>query len=179
MYWDRMGKENTEGTAKLALEAAKKNNIKHIVVASNSGSTAELFAGKGIDIVCVTHAYGFREPGKNEMEDEARQKLIDKGIRVMTATHVLSGVERAFSTKFGGINPVEIMAYSLRMLSQGVKVGVEISTMALDAGFIPHGESIITVAGTGRGADTAMIIKPAHAKEILEARIEEIICKPR
>lgn len=179
MYWERMGRENTDATVNLALEAARENNIKYIVVASNSGYTAELFADKGFEIVCVTHVNGFRKPGENEMTEEVRKGLIDKGIQVLTTTHVLSGAERAFSTKFGGINPIEIMAYSLRMLSQGVKVGVEIATMALDSGFIPHGERIITVAGSGRGADTAVILRPAHAKEILDTRIEEIICKPR
>lgn len=179
MYWDRMGKENTNDTVNLSLEAAKRNNIKYIVVASNTGSTAELFADKGLEIVCVTHANGYRKPGENEMTDESRQKLIDKGMKVLTTTHVLSGAERALSTKFGGINPIEVMAYSLRMFGQGVKVGVEIATMALDAGLIPHGERVIAVGGSGRGADTAIILRPAHAKDILETRIEEIICKPR
>jgi uncharacterized protein len=92
---------------------------------------------------------------------------------------VLSGAERSLSSKFGGINPVEIIAYALRMLGQGVKVCTEVSVMALDSGLIPYGESVIAVAGTGRGADTAVIIKPAHAKDILSTRIQEIICKPR
>jgi hypothetical protein len=64
------------------------------------------------------------------------------------------------------------------MFGQGVKVCVEISVMAMDAGMIPYGERVIAVAGTGRGADTAIIIKPAHAKDILNTRIQEIICKP-
>lgn len=179
MYWNKAGKECTADTVNLALEAAKKNDIKHIVVASNSGSTAELFANRGIDIVCVTHANGFKKAGENEMDAEKREKLRDMGIKVLTTTHVLSGAERALSTKFGGVNPVEIIAYTLRMLGQGVKVGVEITTMALDAGLIPYGERVIAVAGSGRGADSAIILRPAHAKDILDTRIEEIICKPR
>lgn len=179
MYWENAGKDCTNATVSLTLEAAKKNNIKYIVVASNSGYTAELFANKGFEVVCVTHANGFRKSGENEMKVEARQRLLDMGVKVLTTTHVLSGVERAFSSKFGGINPAEIMAYTLRMFSQGVKVGVEIATMAIDAGLIPHGERIIAVGGSGRGADSAIIMKPAHAKDILDTRIEEIICKPK
>jgi hypothetical protein len=83
------------------------------------------------------------------------------------------------SSKFGGVNPVEIIANALRMFGQGVKVCTEISVMALDSGLIPYGESVVAVAGTGRGADTAVIIKPAHAKDILNTRIQEIICKPK
>ncbi|WP_417292116.1 triose-phosphate isomerase [Desulfovibrio porci] len=50
---------------------------------------------------------------------------------------------------------------------------------ALDAGLIPHGKEIIVVAGSGRGADTAVIMHPAHANNILETKINEILCKPR
>jgi uncharacterized protein len=179
MYWDKSGKECTVDTINLVAQAAKAKDIKYIVVASNTGSTAELFANKDIDVICVTHANGFKDPGKNEMSAENRSKLEALNIKVLTTTHVLSGAERAFSNKFSGIYPVEIMANTLRMFGQGVKVGVEIATMALDAGLIPYGESIIAVGGSGRGADSAIIIKPAHAKDILNTRIEEIICKPR
>jgi len=91
----------------------------------------------------------------------------------------LSGAERSLSNKFGGVSPIEIMAYSLRMLGQGVKVCVEISTMALDGGMIPYGEDIIAIAGTGRGADTAITLRPAHGANILDTKIKEIICKPK
>ena len=178
MYWDKKGKECTEDTVSLVIQAAREKGIKHIVVASNTGVTAELFASKGFKIICVTHANGFVNPGENEMTAENRGKLEGLNITVLTTTHVLSGAERAFSSKFGGIYPVEIIANTLRMFGQGVKVGVEIATMALDSGLIPFGESIIAVGGSGRGADSAIIIKPSHAKDILNTRIEEIICKP-
>ena len=179
MYFDNEGRENTQKTVELAIKAAKENNIRHIVVASNTGATARLFLDSGFSIACVTHVYGFGLPGTNEMDPEVRKELAAKGMKVLTTTHVLSGAERALSSKFGGINPVEVIAGALRMLGQGVKVCVEVSVMALDAGLIPFGESVIAVGGTGRGADTAVIIKPAHAKDILSTRIQEIICKPR
>lgn len=179
MYWDKMGKECTTDTVRLALESARSNQIKYVVVASNTGETAALFVEQGLEVICVTHVNGFREPGVNEMSTEKRESLQKQGVKVLTTTHVLSGAERALSNKFGGIYPIEIMANTLRMLGQGVKVGVEIATMALDAGLIPYGERIIAVGGSGRGADTAVIMKPAHASDILSTRIEEIICKPR
>ena len=178
MYWEKPGIACTEKTIELAAVAACEKGIKYIVVASNTGKTAEHFAGKEFEVVCVTHVNGFRSPGENEMKEEDRQRLIQKNIKVLTTTHALSGAERALSNKFAGIYPVEIMANTLRMFGQGVKVCVEVATMALDAGLIPHGEHIIAVGGTGRGADTAIVIKPAHAMDILSTHIEEIICKP-
>ena len=78
----------------------------------------------------------------------------------------------------GGIYPVEIIAHSLRMLSQGVKVCVECGVMALDCAAIPYGEAIVAVGGTGTGADTACVLTPAGANAILECRVHEILCKP-
>lgn len=127
----------------------------------------------------MTNAYGFKEPGKTKITDAARQELERAGIRVLAATHVLSGAERGISRKHGGVGPVELMADTLRMLGQGVKVCVEIAVMALDAGLIPHGEEIMVVAGSGRGADTAVIMHPAHANNILDTKINEIVCKPK
>lgn len=178
MLFDKPGKENTKLVAEEAIKYAKEKGIKHIVVASNSGETADYFKDSGLDIVVVTHVNGFTKKGENEMSPEKRKELENSGMKVITATHVLSGAERGLTKKFGGIYPVEIMAFTLRMFGQGVKVGVEISTMALDAGAIPYGEEVIAVGGTGRGADTAIVIKPEHADDILNTRICEIICKP-
>lgn len=138
MYFDEKGAGNTEQCVVLALKTAAERNIRHIVVASGSGDTARLFIGaKGARVVCVTNAYGFKEPGKTKITDAARQELERAGIRVLAATHVLSGAERGISRKHGGVGPVELMADTLRMLGQGVKVCVEIAVMALDAGLIP------------------------------------------
>ncbi len=179
MYFDSSGKVNTETTVELALKTARERNIKYIVAASSHGDTARLFQNsEAINIICVTHANGFPEAGKNEMSEEIRKELTDCGIKVLTTTHVLSGAERGISKKFGGAYPVEILANSLRMFGQGVKVCVEVSVMALDSGLIPYGEPVIAVGGSGRGADAAVILTPAHASNILDTKIHEIICKP-
>ncbi|MDR3584774.1 MAG: pyruvate kinase alpha/beta domain-containing protein [Desulfosporosinus sp.] len=179
MYFNTVGKVNTIDTAASALKIAVEKNIKHIVVASSRGATAKLLINiNDIEIICVTHANGFSEPGKSEMSQEIRSELADLGIKVLTTTHVLSGAERGMSKTFGGAYPVEIIAHSLRMLGQGTKVCVEVSIMALDAGLIPYGEPIIAIGGSGQGADTAVIITPSHASSIFETKIHEIICKP-
>ncbi len=181
MYFDGKGRDKTEATISLSLKAAEESKIQHIVVASVTGYTAGLLieAAKKANIVCVTHADGFKEPGTNELTAEERAKLVAAGIKTLTTTHVLSGVERGISTQSGGMYPAEIIANTLRMFGQGVKVCVEIAIMALDAGLIPHGEKIVAIGGTGRGADAAVIMTPAHAKDVFSTRVHEIICKPR
>ncbi|WP_213975370.1 pyruvate kinase alpha/beta domain-containing protein [Tepidanaerobacter acetatoxydans] len=180
MYFEKPGKQNTEKTLEIVKKAVSERNIKHVVVASCKGHTAKLFqeANLGVNLVCVTHAAGFEAPGEMEMPEDIRKELVDSGVKVLTTTHVLSGVERGISRNFGGAYPVEIIAHTLRMSGQGTKVCVEIAVMALDAGLIPYGEDIIAVGGSSRGADTALILRPAHASNIFDTWISEILCKP-
>lgn len=180
MYFKEKGPLNTAATLELALAAAQERSIKHIVVASTSGATALLLADNSDFVrICVAHAYGFAENGANQMADDVRQTLEQKGVKVLAATHALSGVERGLSRQWGGIYPTEIIANTLRMFSQGVKVCVEIAIMALDSGLIPYGIDVLAIAGSSQGADTALVIQPAHANKAFETRIKEIVCKPR
>ncbi|NMM63464.1 hypothetical protein HBE96_12395 [Clostridium sp. P21] len=179
MYFNNKGKENTDNTIKLVSKTAVEKGIKHIVVASSKGGTAKLLKNdKGLNIVCVTHANGYPEAGKSELTEEGRRELESMGIKVLTTTHVLSGAERGISKAFGGINPVEIIAQTLRMFGQGTKVCVEVAVMALDAGLIPFGEPIIAIGGSAHGADTALVLTPSHASSIFDVKIHEVICKP-
>ncbi len=177
--FEKSGKINTGKTIELALKVSEERKIEHIIFPSASGWTASFFENvKNKNLVCVTHAYGFAEKGKNEMDQTTRLKLEKLGIKILTTTHVLSGAERGLSRKFGGIYPVEIIANTLRMFGQGVKVATEISIMALDAGLIPYGNKVISLGGTEEGVDTAIIIIPSHASTIFETKIIEFLCKP-
>ena len=35
------------------------------------------------------------------------------------------------------------------------------------------------IGGTGRGADTAIILRPAHSQNFFETDVKEILCMPR
>jgi len=182
VYFKEAGEKNTEETLKLSLEAAKERNIKHVVIATTRGITAQkaikIFNPKEFNLVFVSHMTGFREPGKQELPKELRKKLIDAGAKVLTTTHVLSGIERGIRNKFDTIGLVQIIAYTLRLFGQGTKVVVEVAVMAADAGLIPVDEDIIAIGGTGKGADTAAIVKPAHSNDFFSLKIREFICKP-
>lgn len=179
MYFDKPGKENTEQTLNLACKRGKELGIDELVVASTTGNTAyramEVF--KGFKITAVTYHCGFREPFKMEMREDIRSDLEKKGVRIVAATHVLSGLERSVSNKYGGSYPVLLIADTLRLFGQGVKVAVEISVMAADSGSLT-GKDIIAVGGTARGSDSALVIKPVCQSNFFDMRIREIICKP-
>ncbi len=180
MYFDKPGKTNTEETLKLAFDRGKELGLNEVVVASTKGDTAydalEIFTGFRITI--VTYHSGFKKPFKTELPDEVRKDLEGKGARVVSSTHALSGLERSIAKKHSGIYPVLLIADTLRLFGQGVKVAVEVSIMAADAGALT-GNDIISVGGTSRGADSALVLKPANQSDLFDMRIREIICKPR
>ncbi len=185
-YFDSTGKKNTERTLDLAVRRARERKISTIVVASTTGRTgvslAEKATKKGIRTVVVTDAHGFEKKGEWCIEKRYGDKLAAMGIRIVSATHALSGVERSITQKFKGISRVELIAQALYSLfGQGMKVCVEISIMAADAGAIGcgNGEEIIAVAGTGEGADTAVVILPSHANSFFDLQVKEIIAMPR
>lgn len=181
-YFEKAGQGNTETTLRLAVEHARSAGIANIVVASTDGYTARMMADdiehEGLTITVVTYAFGQKEPGANPMPAELRTHLKEKGFNICTAAHALSGVERSLSTTFGGVYPAEIISNTLRMFCQGVKVCVEISAMATDAGFVCGGEPIVAIGGTAKGADTAVILRPEASSKILKTRMDRIICKP-
>ena len=181
-YFEEKGKANTEATLKLAVETANAMGIKNIVLATTGGETAKMMADciehEGITITAVTHAFGQSEPNTNPMSAQLRRYLAEKGFNLCTAAHALSGAERSLSNTFTGVYPVEIIAHTLRMFGQGTKVCVEICAMAADAGYIMTGEPVVAVGGSGRGADTVLVLRPAVSSQILKTKIDRIICKP-
>ena len=184
MYiFEKPGRENTKKTLEIAAEKAECLQTS-IVIASNTGSSAEELIhileerGYRAPVVVVTSVYGMKAPGENQFPESLRKEMNEKGVKVVTAAHALSGAERSFSNRFRGQGPIEIMAHTLRMLSQGVKVGVECATMALDAGAVPFGKPVVSVGGSGGGADSAIVLTPAYTHAILDTKIHEILCKP-
>ena len=168
---------------KRAILLAKEREL-DICLASTTGNTARSalrvikdinYTGK---FVVVRNVCGFHTPGETGMDNEIYNELTENGVQVITAAHALSGCERGISNKYSGVYPVQIIADSLRMLGQGVKVCVEISLMANDAGAITYGKPIVCVAGSGSGADTICIVTPAYSASVLDTKINEIIEKP-
>jgi hypothetical protein len=178
--FSKPGPENTDECISLAYKRAKELGLKEVVVATNKGDTAKkaLDVFEGFTVIAVNHHAGFREKWQVEMPDDARKNLEDRGAKVVIASHALSGIERAFRGKFQGVYPSELVAEVLRLFGQGTKVCVEIALMAADAGVL-SGEAVMTIGGTGTGADTAIVLTPAHQKHFFDMKIHEIVCKPK
>jgi len=181
VYFDKPGIENTKTLLKAAKKYAESIGVRDIVIASTRGDTgvAASKVFKGYNLVVVTHHTGFSELGVQQLKEECRKEILDNGAKIFTGTHALSSAERAVRKNFGTVQPLELMANTLRLMGEGTKVCVEITLMAADAGLIPIDKDIIAIAGTSQGADTALLIKPANSARFFDLRIREIIAKPR
>jgi hypothetical protein len=175
VYFEKPGKGNTAEVIKLVKERAQARGINRFVVASTRGATAkdflEAFTGTDFRLVIIPWQFGFKgedQPFPQELVDELRAKN----------HQVHYGTMLFHTTEFYGTNVPQAMAGLLRTFGQGTKVCLEIILMACDGGFVRIGEKVIAVAGTGSGADTALVATAASTTRLSSLRIHEIICKP-
>ncbi len=183
VFFERAGRGNTADTLEAAFEFAMGHAIGSVVLASTYGDTAlkavKLRQERGMDIlelVVITHNFGFGGEPALEMIVETRRELEHNNVTVYTGTMPFRNIGTAIRENMG-YSQQDLVANTLRLLGQGVKVCVEIALMAFDAGLVGR-EDIMTVAGTRRGADTACVILPAPSNRLFDLKIRQIVAKP-
>ena len=179
--FDRAGAQNTDKAIEIAIKTAKERNITHLVVASTKGETArktlEAVKGTALKLVVVTHSTGFSAPGTQEFNAGLRKEIEAAGHHVCTGVHMLRGLGKAIKNRIG-YSEEELVASLLRIFGQGIKVCVEITAMATDAGLIPCPGDVVAVAGSGRGADTVAVIGAAPSHDFFNMKVRAIVAKP-
>lgn len=183
LLFERGGGHNTDATLQIARERAGELKIKQAVVASSHGGTAKkahaAFSPLGIKVIAVSICHSLEQEGW-VMTPAEREELTKLGVLVHTGLHALGdGVGAAFTEKHGGRTPEEIVRDTLYRFSQGMKVAVECQLMAADAGLLDMSQEVLAIAGTGDGADTAIVVKPAYPRTFHALEIREILAKPR
>jgi uncharacterized protein len=174
-YFEKPGKDNTAEVLGLVRERAAKEGINKIVIASTRGETAKAAAqaveGTALRMTVIPWQYYFRDI-RQQFPENLIDEIQSKGHRVHFGTMLFHTADL-----YGNQTPT-LMASVLRIFGQGIKVCVEITMMATDGGCLEQGEKIIAVAGTGSGADTAVIATAAPSSKFQTLRIHQIICKP-
>jgi len=181
--YEEGGPHNTEMTLEIAVRRAQALGIRQMVVASSHGGTARqlhaLAAPLGIRVMAVTISHVWEDKGWC-MDEATAADLRALGIPVITGIHALGdGVGSAFTRAHGGRVPEEIVRETLYRFCQGMKVAVECVLMAADAGLLDMSREVVAIAGTGSGADTAIVVKPAYPRKFHELEIREVLAKPR
>jgi hypothetical protein len=183
IYFEKAGPKNTDETLQVSKARAQLLKIRKIVVATNTGDTAvkcaTMLTDTDIELIAVTLAAG-RWKDHSPPDPEKLHELQQRGVRIITATQALMGnIGMAIKKRLGGLSYTELIGQTLYCFSQGVKVAVEIAVMAADAGLLAVDEEVVAIAGTNRGADTALVLTPAYSNEFFSLKIREIIAMPR
>lgn len=180
-YFEKPGPRNTEKVLEAVSDRAEALSIGKVLIATCSGSTAfkalEILK-PNLQIIAVSHVTGFGKPDVQEMPEDTRKELKSKGVHVLTAQHAFGGVGRAVRNKLSTFQVDEIMAFTLRTFGQGTKVAIELALMAADAGLVRTDEDIISVGGSAKGVDSALVIKPANTHNFFDLKVRQVICKP-
>jgi hypothetical protein len=180
VYFQKPGRANSERTLEIARARAEQLSIGTILVATTTGATGaragEVF--QGFDVVAVTHSYGFRDANTTELLPEHRAAMEAAGVTILTCGHAFAGISRAVRKRMGTYEVAEIVAFTLRTFGEGMKVVAEIACMAADAGLARTDELVLAIGGTGRGADTAVVLRPANTEYFFDMKFEEILCMP-
>lgn len=180
VLFDQPGPANTGRTLALAAARARQLGLRTALVATTTGATARQAVHDlaGLAVIAVTHSTGFKRPDHQELTADNRSAIEAAGGRILTCQHALGGVNRAVRKKLGSYQLDEIIAHTLRLWGEGTKVALEIALMAADAGLVRTDQPILSLGGTGRGADTALIVVPANAQAFFDLQILETVCRP-
>jgi len=180
VYFKQMGQKNTARTLEMAHARAKALDVDMVLVASTTGKTGieAVKTMKGLNVIVVSHSFGFKEANMQELSYINLAEIESNGGKVLTCCHAFGGVNRGIRKKWGTYQVDEVIAQTLRIFSEGMKVAVEIAIMAADAGLVRTDKPVMSIGGTGKGADTAVVLIPANAQSFFDMQILEVVCMP-
>ncbi len=185
IYFRECGRACTEIAVRAGAERAFELGLRYYVVASTSGYTAERAhaacqeVGWDGQLVVVTEHVGYHAPGFQPFDPEIRARLAAQGVVFHTGTHALSSVSRSFRLRWQGIDMLETVAETLRRISRGTKTAIEASIMAADAGLVPVDQDIVAAGGTGKGADTVIVLRAASMNCFFDVKVREFVALPQ
>ncbi len=162
-YFDVPGEENTNTVLGIAQDRARELSIKHILVPSVRGVSAErtldFFASTDVTLFFVgTDPTRFSPEVKKRIEDAGFRLVFYKQVDY----HYPDEVKNAF-----------------RRFGQGTKVAVELTLIAAQEEIVDPGTEVIALGGSAKGFDTALVTKAATSDEFAELEVREVLCKPR
>jgi len=169
--FDRGGPKHTRATLQAAKKRTAAIGIETVVVTSTSGKTAleaaRIFAGTGTRILAVPfqkHLWEKYSPLDAQLAADCREL----GVEFLPDDPVVPLLDTE--------RPDIIKAW--RTVSEGFKVALQVASMCVDTGLLEPGAHVISLGGSGRGADTAIAVQTYGYKEVLKSNVTEIIAMP-
>jgi len=191
-FFDHPGPQNTEKVLQAVGERLKRGDLNKILVASESGRLAlqikQAFPNK--EVICVTYNQHTRL--KYKKPALMKEKLKEKGVTIVDKIEEPLTRPLTFRNWWEGktieMKGEEADLFWMTLIcvgGHGFRTCVEIVFMAVEAGVVNEGEKVIGMAGTGWGADAAIVMKGSRFEDAVGERpekrfkIEEILAMPK
>ncbi|MGA2572947.1 MAG: hypothetical protein ABSF36_01915 [Candidatus Methanomethylicaceae archaeon] len=188
-YFQSPGEENTELVVEAVTKAVERGGIRDLVVSSTSGKTAATFARSLKDearIICVSESayrseWGWEYPC---MDQKAKEELESLGVIVLDKVPYMLHNSIYESSRYSAPVPETTFRDTLYAFGQGMKVAVEVVLTAVACGVLDPYKYVIGVGGSGKGADTAIVLRSTFPATVFakekEKRLEirEILAMP-
>jgi hypothetical protein len=199
-FFENPGEQNTNEVVETVIKRAEEGGVDVVVVASISGETAikvaEHLKEKGLErkVVCVSGPPSWQKYPEYKfplIKEKEHNRLNALGVKVV------DWIEEPFKPltfrNWWEKETVEISRPQSDLFwmalicigGHGFRTAVEVVFMALEAGFINDGNKVIGVAGTGAGADTAIVMKASRFQDAVgidpekRMKIHEILAMPK
>lgn len=188
-YFQYRGEVNTLKVLELARDRALELKLQKMVVASETGRSAlkalQVLKGTKMRLIVVTHYPAKTWGPKGDIPiglsrpeyAHIKQFLEEQGAVVVQGTRPFADVGRALGWETPV--PATFVDRTLELFSSGTKIAIEATLMATDAGALEAGEQVVTLSGTYKGLDTALVVKTSYSGGLFpDFEALKIIAKP-
>jgi hypothetical protein len=188
-YFDEPGEGNTQWVIEAVSQRLEAGGIKKVIVASTSGETAAKFARslKGrVELICVSQAPYLREWGQEWpcLKQKFRRQMERLGVAIIDRAPYVFHNSVLEAAPWSDAFPERLVKETLYCFGQGMKVAVEVVLMAVSCGYVTPFEDVIGVGGSGKGADTAIVLRATYPACLFDKdpakrlEIKEVIAMP-
>jgi len=199
-FFESPGEENTDEVIRTVVDRAEEGDIEAVVVASVSGKTSVEVAkqlkkrGPRMKVICVSGPPSWKKYAQYRfplIEEQMWRKMDASGIRV------INDVEEPFKPitfrNWWEKKTVEVLRPESDLFwmslicvgGHGFRTAVEVVFMAEEAEATNAGDMVMSIAGTGTGADTAIVMKTSRFEDAVgvdpekRMKICEILAMPK
>ena len=199
-FFEDVGEENTNEVIEAVAKRAREGDIEAVIVASIWGRTAVKLAenlkesGLKLRAVCVSGPPSWQQypEYKFPLIKEKERKKLDA-----LEVQVVDWIEEPFKPltfrnwwekKTIEMRRPESDLFWMTLIcvgGHGLRTAVEVVFMAVEAGVIRVSQRVVGVAGTGEGADSAVVMKASRFEDAVgpdpgkRLKIEEILAMPK
>ncbi|WP_455369514.1 hypothetical protein [[Eubacterium] cellulosolvens] len=178
IYFESPGFQNTDSVIDVTKERLRMKDVVAVIVPMTTGRTLEKFLnklGKETKIISISEDEVMKAckrisyPDKGTLGKLVRNRLGESSENNVNLRRDIFDI--TFLPLCG--DSWKLIAETLYVFGQGMKVAIEIAVAAVEIGKIGSSTKVISVGGTGEGADTAVVLRTSTQKKSFAGKHEE------